>query len=362
MLRLSRNTETCEKTVAKHLVKGKTDLESSDSLRQAYSILEEIFQRGALLNYINTKASDKTQIGHSGLPTNQPTSRLGDDKTAIGKIIRHYHDPEIQLVVHKAKTLRPGSLAWVLTSSLPKETKGQKKGGRAISFCSNLLTLLSSRGLPTILKDQKVINSYHGLSYFNTLASLWKRAHENHETSNVIIHENDSAVMALRNTLNGNHDIINLRKLLVKRGIRLFFANKEDWTRLVSQVSELLNRQDCPKTVLLVKWPQVELRKLRNGELSILEKYKARQIDELPTKTIRHICPLAGKWTKIPLDHLSNQTIMMLTGMVSNQHNLLVRGELDAQTTNYPGCRLWRRAVATGRTLAYIRGAMPVEK
>ena len=44
---------------------------------------------------------------------------------------------------------------------------------------------------------------------------------------------------------------------------------------------------------------------------------------------------------------------MMLTGMVSNQHNLLVRGELDAQTTIYPGCQCVRDPNDTTSTLIH---------
>jgi len=144
------------------------------------------------------------------------------------------------------------------------------------------------------------------------------------------MHENDSTVMALRNPLNGSHDVINLRETLVKRGIRIYLANKEEWTQLVTQLVDLSkHHQDQTGKILSIEWPQVELRRLRNQELRILEKFKAQRLGELPTRTMRQICPLAEKWTKIPLDHLSNQTIMMLTGLVTNEHHLLVKGELD---------------------------------
>jgi len=99
----------------------------------------------------------------------------------------------------------------------------------------------SNQGQPSILRDQKIRNSYYGLSYYNTLASLWKRAHENHESNCIIMHEIDSAVMALRNPLNGSHDIINLRDTLVKRGMCLYLAIKEGWTGLTGQLFELSN-------------------------------------------------------------------------------------------------------------------------
>jgi len=51
-----------------------------------------------------------------------------------------------------------------------------------------------------------------------------------------------------------------------------------------------------------------------------------------------HLCPSAVQWSKVPLDQLSNQTVVMLSGLVSNQHKLLVRGELGPNDTIYPGC------------------------
>jgi len=144
------------------------------------------------------------------------------------------------------------------------------------------------------------------------------------------MHENDSTVMALRNPLNGSYDIIRLRETLVKRGIRIYLATKEEWTRIVTQLLEhSKHHQDQAGKIVSVKWPQVELRRVRNQELRMLEKFKARRLSELPTRTMRQICPLAEKWTKIPLDHLSNQTIMMLTGLVTNEDNLFVKGEPD---------------------------------
>jgi len=60
VLRLFTNIETCHETVARQLIKGKTHLESSGSLRHAYAILEGIFRKGSLLSYIDEKANDKT--------------------------------------------------------------------------------------------------------------------------------------------------------------------------------------------------------------------------------------------------------------------------------------------------------------
>jgi len=100
-----------------------------------------------------------------------------------------------------------------------------------------VLTLIDSgHGQPSVLRDQKIKNFYYGLNYFNTLASLWRRAHENHETNNIIMYENDSTVMALKNSLNGSHEIITLRELLVKRGIQIYLANRDEWSRLIAQL------------------------------------------------------------------------------------------------------------------------------
>jgi len=44
---------------------------------------------------------------------------------------------------------------------------------------------------------------------------------------------------------------------------------------------------------------------------------------------------------------------MTLTGLVTNEHNLLVKGELDAGTTKYPGCQCSRTAEETSSTLIH---------
>jgi len=108
ILRLLTNIETCDETVAKQLIKGDTNLESPDSLRKAYATLEEIFQGGSLLNYIDKKANDRTV--QTPKPTKEP-SRPRDHNVNLRNLTRHYHNPEIRFMVYEARSLKLGSLA-----------------------------------------------------------------------------------------------------------------------------------------------------------------------------------------------------------------------------------------------------------
>jgi len=44
---------------------------------------------------------------------------------------------------------------------------------------------------------------------------------------------------------------------------------------------------------------------------------------------------------------------MMLTGLVTNEHKLFVKGELDPQTVKYPGCQCPRSSDDTTNTLIH---------
>jgi len=65
---------------------------------------------------------------------------------------------------------------------------------------------------------------------------------------------------------------------------------------------------------------------------------KNQRLNGQLTKTMRHLCPLAAPWISLPFDQLANRTIMMLSGLATNEHRILVRGELAPREIKYPGC------------------------
>jgi len=341
MVRLMTSLETCDESIAKQLIKGKTNQDSDPSVREAYAIIEEIFQQFGLLNYIEHKWRNQK--------TNKPTDGPADQN--FGKeIIRHYYNTEIRFIVHGTDSLKAGNLVWIIGASLPNGEK-QSKGGKATSLCSNYLAILSQQNQPlTVLKRQLTINSTYELGYFNTLSCLWKRAYENRETSAILMHQNDSAAMALKNMLNRHHYIIILRELLVQKGIRIHLATREEWSNIMSRLAPPPTMTTTTTThqdgldVQACNRPDVQLRHSRNQQLRIVEKFKAQRTSGLVTKTMRDICPLAEKWTNIPLGQISNQIIIMMTGLVSNGNRALVNGEVESEAKGYPGCSCNRDA------------------
>jgi len=337
MVRLMTSLETCDETIAKQLIKGKTNQDSDPSVREAYAIIEEILQQGGLLNYIEHKWRNQK--------TNKSTDGPADQN--FGKeTIRHFYNPEIRFIVHGADSLKPGNLVWIIGASLPNGEK-QSKGGKATSLCSNYLAILSQQNQPlTVLKRQLTINSTYKLGYFNILSCLWKRAHENRETSAILMHQDDSAAMAMTNMLNKHHYIIILRELLVQKGIRIHLATREEWINIMTRLAPPPPPPTMTTTtthqdgldVQACNWPDVQLRHSRNQQLRIVEKFKAQRTSGLVTKTMRHICPLAEKWINIPLDQISNQIIIMMTGLVSNGNGALVNEEVEPEARGYPGC------------------------
>jgi len=206
--------------------------------------------------------------------------------------------------------------------------------------CSAYLILFNNIDQPSVLRKECISNPTYGLSYYNTLAALWKRYQDRSETTNIVMHALDSAALALTNMNNSDTHIVKLRENMARAKISLFLAPKEEWTKLLTKIL----RPSVPADQKAIKylWPDVALRKLcniRRGALAVVRKQRlASQL----TKTMKHLSPLTDPWTSLALDQLANKTILMLTGLVTNQQKLLVSGELAPQDTRYPGCKCAR--------------------
>jgi len=220
-----------------------------------------------------------------------------------------------------------------------REPAAAPKGLRH-NFCSAFLILFNNIDQPSVLRKECISNPTYGLSYYNTLAALWKRCQDKSETTNVVMHALDSAALALTNMSNSDTHIVKLRENMARAKINLFLASKNEWTNLLTKI--LRPSVPADQEVIKYLWPDVALRKLgniRRGALAVLRKQRlASQL----TKTMKHLCPLTEPWTLLALDQIANKTILMLTGLVSNQKRLLVRGELAPQDTRYPGCKCAR--------------------
>jgi len=130
----------------------------------------------------------------------------------------------------------------------------------------------------------------------------------------------------------------------------------------MTQLVEKLKKLKPPTSKAISEnWPNVELQKEANHRTQLLKKYNTVEAQAYLTKTMRQLCMIPTAWQKIPLDKLTNQTLIMLTGLVSDEYRKLVRGELtpigtisqNTDNTKYPGCTCIRRAGSPSNTLVH---------
>jgi len=189
-----------------------------------------------------------------------------------------------------------------------------------------------------VLRKECISNATYELSYYNTLAALWKRCQDRTESTNIVMHALDSAAIALTNMSNSDTHIVRLREKMARSKLSLFLAPKEEWTSLIAKII----RPSPEQKIIKYLWPDVALRKLYNIRIGTLLVLRKQRLANQLTKTMKHLCPSIDPWTCPPFDQLPNKTIMMLSGLVSNEQKLLVRGELAPHQTKYPGCKCTR--------------------
>jgi len=232
-----------EETIQDQLIKGATNLNSGSALRQVYVTLEEIFHHGGLLSYIN-----------------QMTIRPINQKTKI--IIRqdsnrHHFNPELEFRYCEGIPYRAGILAWIVgcsewkracqdaaatAATAASSSASSKKQRSGPAFCSAFLVLFNNIEQLSIIREERISNPTYGLGFYNTPATLWKKCLDKSETSNIVMHESDSAILALKNIKNGD--------------------SKDQLTRLVEMIMETPEPRD--QKIIKYLWPNLALRKLRN--------------------------------------------------------------------------------------------------
>jgi len=202
---------------------------------------------------------------------------------------------------------KPGRPAWLITNH-----RQDRKGP---SHCTAYLILLTNIDQSCVLKEGRVQNSTYGISYYNTLATIWKRCVDNKDTSPIIINSLDSSVKASENLANRSNIVIRLRELIVTTKIQIIQTDKKK----ISAILEKIRQQTSgPADLKLIKycWPQVVLRKLCNIRTGAINVQVEQRLTGQLTKIMKAPCPQAECWAKIPLDQLPDQNIVMLTGLV----------------------------------------------
>ena len=157
-----------------------------------------------------------------------------------------------------------------------------------------------------------------------------------------MMHESDSAVMALGKPAQRrqyNHKAQGTPRL---QSVNLLLVSKIQWSKIIEQTLAASTRLGDQREVIKYSWPNAALRKERNIRLKALQTNHEQGTSKQPTRTMRHLCPNSAAWTSIPLDQIPNNATIILTGLVSSQQKILVRGELAQDEDRYPGCECIR--------------------
>ena len=335
MIQVLYDIETAAEITQKQLIAGSTNLNAPQSQREDYITLEEIFLHGGLLTWV-TKTAEQRKNQQRNEPTDQPTNQADNlTQGPTDQIIRNHFNPTLQFNLHQINQFdKPGRLAWLITNH-----RQDRKGP---SHCTAYLILFTNIDQPCVLREERIQNSTYGISYYNTLATIWKRCVDNKDTNAIIINSLDSSIKALENLANRSNIVIRLRELIVNTKTQIIPTDQKKILAILEKIRQQTSR---PADLKLIKycWPQVALRRLCNIRTAAINVQVQQRLTGQLTKTMKALCPHADCWAKIPLDQLSNQTIVMLTGLVNDKTRVLVRGELRSNQDTYPGCECKRQ-------------------
>jgi len=239
---------------------------------------------------------------------------------------RYHFNPQIHLKI--ASGITPGGkLVWILTNH------------RNINAATTVLTYLSPELNPIVISEEAIHNTSYRESYFNTLSAIWRRAQQHAETNEILMHDEESAYRALTNYLNRDYPVIKLREEIAKNNITIRPIDKTTMGR----ITEKLKSNKPTKIVTIgVNWPNAELQKEANWRTNALHQHKINELTMYLTSTMRNLCGVALAWASVPVDKLNNQTLIMLTGLVTDKRKSLTHGEIKqdqpSESTKYPGC------------------------
>jgi len=308
MISLLTNIDTCEDTVYEQLIQGCANFDQD--IRRSYQTLAEIFIAGGLANYARQ---------------NQQDSRSDQDDTS-DRQTRHHFNPQVRLETCTEISQGVGKLVWIVTNH------------RHNNATSTILAYLSSEDNLITISEEVIHNTSYRVPYFNMLAAIWKRAQQHAETREIVMHNEESAYRALINYLNRDHRIIKLREELAKNKILVSAIDKATMAKLTDK---LKHNKPAKVTKIAINWPNAGLQKEANWRINTLRKRKIQDLTSMLTSTMRELCGVALAWRNIPVDKLNNQTLLMLTGLVSNERKVLTHGEVKTNRpdlTKYPGC------------------------
>jgi len=318
-------------SVYRELIKGCAH--PNDNIRNDYIIMADIFIKGGLDCYLEECKTTNTEETRWGIKkgTNKP---------------RYHFNPMIEITINDKPLRGSGNLLWVISNYTNPRT------------CTTTLTFMARGTGIAAIAEEKIQNSTYRVSYYNMLSALWRGARVNKDRRTIMMHKEESALRALQNLLNRDQRIIQLREAISQGRITIKTISKDNMTQLVEKLRKL---KPPTSEAISENWPNVELQKEANHRTQLLKKYNTVEAQAYLTRTMRQLCMIPTAWQEIPLDELTNQTLIMLTGLVTDEYRKLVRGELtpigtisqNTDCTKFPGCKCTRRAGSPSNTLVH---------
>jgi len=293
MIQVLYHMETEDEITQKRLIAGVTNLNAPREQREDYITLEEIFLHGGVLTWA-TKTAKQLRAGRVDNSTNQSANQPSGP---TDQMIRNQLDPALQYSVCRETPDKPGKLAWLLTN--------HRQDRKRPSHCTATLVLFTNIDQPCVLREERIQNATYGISYYNTLATIWKRCVDNEDTNIIIINQLDSALKALENLANRSDIVIRLRELIIASKTHIIPTDPKK----ISAILDKIKRQsNTPVDLKIIKysWPQVALRKLGNIRTAAVNVIVEQRLNNQLNKTMKALCPSAACWAEIHLDRMPN--------------------------------------------------------
>ena len=203
-----------------------------------------------------TKTAEQLKIEQSNEPTDQPTKPTALTQGPTDQIIRNHFNPTLQFNMHPIdQPDKPGRLAWLITN--------HRQGRKGPSHCTSYLILFTNIVQACVLREGRIQNSTCGISYYNTLATIWKRCVDNKDTSAIIINSLDSSVKALENLANRSNIVIRLRELIVTTKTQIIPTDQKKILAILEKIRQQTSRRADLKLIKYC-WPQIVLRRLQH--------------------------------------------------------------------------------------------------
>lgn len=199
-----------------------------------------------------------------------------------------------------------------------------------------------------IVKEIKGYHISYPIGYFNLVGLLYKLAKEDDLPSKIIIfNEQNSVYQALKNSLNHDWRINELRERMLINNWSIISINKKDYDEIIKNLiskgrihkrgndtneATALNPQLDVNRISFT-WPTVNDYIELHKNKSKLNEEKEQERMNNNTSLSRKITLNTKSWTTLPPSWIDGRTSLMLSGLVANRNGSLEKGEVEQGNT-----------------------------